>query len=100
MDSAKDQDAFVKKVGKEIAASTVHATPDAHFMDNARMEPVFAKRVSMENIVHFRLAILLVRNKKVYVVAMDHVNLDWLMIWWVIIKELKTVLKIANTPKD
>ena len=75
MDSAKDQDAFVKRDGKEIAANTVHATQDANFMDNARMEPVFAKRVSMGSIVRFRLAILWDRNKEVYVVAMDHVNL-------------------------
>ena len=75
MDNARDQDAYVKKDGKVIAANTVHVIQDVHFMGNARMEHVFAKLVSMESIVHFQLVILWVQNKEPYAVAMDHVNL-------------------------
>ena len=75
MDNARDQDAYVKRDGKVIAANTVPVIQDVHFMGNARMEHVFAKLVSMESIVHFQLVILWVQNKEPCVVAMDHVNL-------------------------
>ena len=43
MDNARDQDAYVKRDGKVIAANTVHVIQDVHFMGNARTEHVFAK---------------------------------------------------------
>ena len=75
MDNARDQDAYVKRDGKVVAANTVHVIQDVHFMGNARMEHVFAKLVSTESIVHFQLVILWVQNKEPCAVAMDHVNL-------------------------
>ena len=75
MDNARDQDAYVKRDGKVVAANTVPVIQDVHIMGNARMEHVFAKLVSMESIVHYQLVILWVQNKEHYVVAMDHVSL-------------------------
>ena len=76
MDSAKDLDVFAKRDGKVVDANTVHATLDAHYMDNVKMEHAFAKLDSMESIAHFRLAITLwVQNEEVCALVMVHVNL-------------------------